>query len=163
MATVIFAKNSTFEHPLLTAGRPTRRGDGAMLPKLDGNPESKTILLVEDDILVRSVVAEALREARFTVVEAASADEAWAYLAADGKMDLLFSNIGMPGPANGVDLARRVRSSWPSVPVILASGSFRSQNIRELGVFLSKPFRLSAAISLVREALGINNAVDNNE
>jgi|HubBroStandDraft_6_1064221.scaffolds.fasta_scaffold653784_2 CheY-like chemotaxis protein len=131
-----------------------------MLPKLDGNPELKTILLVEDDILVRSVVAEALREALFTVVEAASAEEAWDYLAADGKMDLLFSNIGMPGPASGLDLARKVRAAWPSVPVILASGSFRSQNIRELGVFLHKPFRLSEATSLVRKALGLNNVLE---
>jgi two-component system, response regulator PdtaR len=131
-----------------------------MLAKLDDNPASKTILLVEDDILIRSVVAEALREALFTVVEAASAEEAWAYLAARGKMDLLFSNIGMPGPTNGLDLARKVRMAWPSVPVILASGSFRSQNIREFGVFLPKPFRLSAATSLIRKALGLNNALD---
>lgn len=131
-----------------------------MLPKLEDDPDLKTILLVEDDILVRSVVAEALREESFTVVEAASAEEAWAYLASGGKMDLLFSNIGMPGPASGLDLAQKVRATWPAVPVILASGSFRSQNIREVGVFLHKPFRLSEATSLIRKALGLNNALE---
>jgi DNA-binding NtrC family response regulator len=134
-----------------------------MVPKLDDDPGLMSILLVEDDILIRAVVAEAMRDARFTVVEAASAEEAWAYLAAGGRMDLLFSNIGLPGPTNGLDLAQKVRTERPSVPVILASGSFMSQNIRALGLFISKPFALSAAVSLVREALGLNNTMDDND
>jgi CheY-like chemotaxis protein len=123
-----------------------------MMAEPKSDPVSVRILLVEDDVLVRAVSAETLRLAGFTVVEATNADEAWSYLANGEEVDLVFSDIQMPGSMTGVDLARRLRSEHPALPVILTSGRAGSDG---LGRFLPKPFRPSQLVSLIREHLGI--------
>ena len=71
------------------------------------------ILLVEDEVLVRMVIAEELRDAGYTVIEANSADEALDLLR-HGEVDVqvIFSDVRMPGTIDGAMLARIVRSSW---------------------------------------------------
>ena len=64
-------------------------------------PAHARILVVEDEPLIRFVIAEALRELGVSVVEAASADEAWQYLTAVGSADLVFTDHRMPGSMTG--------------------------------------------------------------
>jgi CheY-like chemotaxis protein len=120
----------------------------------DSDPElsSARILVVEDDVLVRAVGAETLRLAGFTVIEAASADEAWAYLRTGEAVDLVFSDIQMPGSLTGVDLARLLRAIRPELPIILTSGRAGPEG---LGRFLMKPYMPSELVPLVCELLGI--------
>jgi CheY-like chemotaxis protein len=125
-----------------------------MLPELDSSPAAARILIVEDDVLIRAIVADELRSAGFSVVEAASADEALSYLKAGGQTDLVFSDIWMPGSLNGLDLARQLRDKYPSLPIILASGNFSSQNLVDFGLFLRKPYDVEHAVAMVSEALG---------
>jgi CheY-like chemotaxis protein len=82
----------------------------------------KTILLVEDNDLVRAYAEGVLSDIGYTVISAASADEALAHLAAPAAdVDLIFSDIVMPG-TSGIELARRVHKSHPGMIVLLASG-----------------------------------------
>jgi two-component system, response regulator PdtaR len=78
-----------------------------------------TILIVEDDVLVRSLVAAYLRECGFDVVEANGADEAIRVLQAEVPIDIVFSDIQMPGSMDGFGLAQWVRRERPWLKVIL--------------------------------------------
>lgn len=102
------------------------------------------ILVVEDDMLVRSIAAAYLRECGFDVVEANGADEAIRVLQADVRIDIVFSDIQMPGSMDGFGLARWVRRERPSLKVILTSGAVRSAkeagDLCEHGPILAKPY-----------------------
>jgi CheY-like chemotaxis protein len=80
----------------------------------------KTILLVEDNDLVRAFADGLLADLGYAVISTGSADEAQARLA-DGGIDLVLSDIVMPG-MSGIELARRVRRDSPRLPVLLATG-----------------------------------------
>ena len=125
-----------------------------MVPRPEEQPGMARILLVEDDVLVRLLIADELRMAGLTVIEAASADEALVYLGAGGHADLVFTDIEMPGTMNGLEMARHLRAWTPALPVILTSGKFMSQNIGGLGLFIAKPYSVEQAVQLVLEQLG---------
>jgi CheY-like chemotaxis protein len=82
------------------------------------------ILVVEDEVLIRFDIAEALRGLGVSVVEAASADEAWQYLTAGGSVDVVFTDHRMPGSMTGGQLATRIRRQYPSLVVIVTSAYF---------------------------------------
>src|SRR3546814_7896167 len=86
-----------------------------MKPQPDLEPTMPRVLVAEDDTLVRIAIAEALRDAGFRVMEAASADEALAYLEAAERVDLVFSDIQMPGSLDGFGMARRLRGRPPEI------------------------------------------------
>ncbi len=83
---------------------------------------SATVLVAEDDGEVREVAAELLREAGFRVLAAADGREALALLGRGERVDVLFSDVVMPGGISGLDLARRAREMRPDIAVLLASG-----------------------------------------
>ena len=103
-----------------------------------------TILVVEDDVLVRSVVAAYLRERAFDVIEANSADEAIRLLRTDVVVDLVFSDVNMPGSMDGLGLAQWLHGERPALPIILTSGEARSakeaSDLGEPRPFLAKPY-----------------------
>ena len=125
-----------------------------MVPRPEEQPKLARVLLVEDDVLVRLMIADELREAGLAVIEAASADEALAYLGAGGHADLVFTDIEMPGTMNGLEMARHLKAWTPSLPLILTSGKFMPQNVGSLGLFISKPYSVDRAVQLVLEQLG---------
>ena len=114
-----------------------------------------TVLVVEDECLVRLDAAQTLREAGFAVVEAANADEALAVVARGEDVDLLFTDINMPGPIDGLELARRVNRLRPRVHVLLTSGKVRPGRgqIPGDGVFISKPYSSTAVARMVSAML----------
>jgi CheY-like chemotaxis protein len=118
-------------------------------------PAVPYVLLVEDEAVIRALLAEELRSYGLTVVEAANADEAWAYLQTGGAAHLIFSDVTMPGSMNGVDLIRRVKSAYPTTKAILTSGNPGAANMAELGLFLPKPYRLSEAAATALRCLGL--------
>lgn len=111
------------------------------------------ILLVEDEILIRLDLADQLRHAGMNVVEAATADEAWRFIKSGGRVDLIFSDVQMPGSMDGVGLARRVKVEHPEFKVILTSGT-RTDGIQGLAAFMPKPSMPGAVVSIIREILG---------
>jgi len=81
-----------------------------------------TVLIVEDEVLIREAVTDHLRECGFLVLEACDAEEAIEILEAGVDIDVVFSDIRMPG-MGGVALAKWVSENRPGTPVFLASGN----------------------------------------
>jgi PAS domain S-box-containing protein len=111
------------------------------------------LLVVEDDEDVRHVTVSALESLGFRVIEAEDGDEALARLMADSSVDLIVTDVKMPGSLTGTDLARRVRSEWPWIRILLTSGYVDAEE--ELGSFdvLFKPYRVAELAKKVQEVL----------
>ncbi len=114
------------------------------------------LLLVEDEFLIRLTLAEVLQDAGYEVMEAEDADEALAQLA-QGPVDLLLTDIQLPGPADGNELAKRVRALIPELPVIFMTGrpepgGTRLAGVRELTI--AKPYLPSEVCAAVARLLG---------
>jgi CheY-like chemotaxis protein len=101
------------------------------------------ILVVDDEVMVRNFVAEYLRDCGFATVGAASATEAIAVLSSDLHIDVVFTDVEMPGPMNGFGLAQWVRQHRPGLKVVLTSGNpGKAAEARELCIgegFIPKP------------------------
>jgi CheY-like chemotaxis protein len=123
----------------------------------DHRPPPETILFVEDEVLTRMDMAEFLRQSGYRVSEAASAAEAIDALNSKFAVDLVVTDIRMPGETDGFGLAEWVRNNRPGVEVILSSGDPRSkeraEGLPELGPFLPKPYTGRALLDLVKQAL----------
>lgn len=115
--------------------------------------EPATILIAEDEVLVRGVVAEHLRDAGFQVIEASNAAEAVDVLESGEPVDLVFSDIAMPGIMNGVMLARWIHQHRPDVRVVLASGSTQSAQALPGERLFLKPYELGEVEAHIRDAL----------
>ena len=82
-----------------------------------------TVLVVDDEILVRMVIAAYLRDCGFDVVEAGNADEAVRVLEVGIRVDIVFSDVNMPGSLDGFGLAQWLRRERPGLNIILTSGA----------------------------------------
>jgi CheY-like chemotaxis protein len=80
-----------------------------------------TVLIVEDDFLIRDCAADALHEHGFEVLLAANGPDALRLLEGS-HVDAVFTDINMPGEFDGLGLARRVRQRWPHVAIVITSG-----------------------------------------
>ncbi len=114
-----------------------------------------TVLVVEDEVVVRALVAEEMRAAGLQVVEAGTADEAWAYLQAGGYADLLFSDVRMPGSMDGVELTRLVRLAYPCMKIVMTSGNMGPRNMGAFDGFMQKPYSFEQAVSVAGSLLGL--------
>jgi CheY-like chemotaxis protein len=123
---------------------------------------AKTILVVEDDRDVREVALAVLEGTGFRVLDAASGDDAYRLLLAhpDLRIDLLFTDVVMPGRFDGIDLANAARELRPAIRVLYATGFaslVRPDRDSDLqGPVLRKPYRprelLAAIVDLLEEA-----------
>jgi DNA-binding NtrC family response regulator len=131
-------------------------GSCADASKISEAIRRRVVLVVEDEILVRIAVADYLRDADYWVIEAANAAEAVAIFSSGEQVDIVFSDIRMPGPMDGVALARWVADHHPGVPVLLTSanaGPVRSAEFLARDAFLPKPYLLENVASSLRRCL----------
>ena len=114
-----------------------------------------TVLVVEDEGLVRVDAAETLRDAGFTVLEAANAEQALAVVVRGTDLDVLFTDINMPGRMDGLELARRVSRLRPNIHLLLTSGKARPARgqIPAAGAFIPKPYSPTAMTDAVSRML----------
>src|SRR4051794_28119188 len=113
---------------------------------------STVILLVEDEVLVRMVAADVLEDAGFTVLESTNAEEALRLLETRPDVQVLFTDVNMPGALDGLGLAQAVHERSPGVGILIGSGRIRP-GIGELPVgarFIAKPYAPSALTDAVR-------------
>jgi PAS domain S-box-containing protein len=110
--------------------------------------EHRTILFVDDDSNIRSLVSEMLRISGHTVIEAEDGRTAMSLLQSDHSIDYLFTDIVMPNDMNGVQLMTAARAARPGLPTLLASG-YPREVLRDLGQipedvsFIAKPYSLT--------------------
>jgi CheY-like chemotaxis protein len=106
------------------------------------NADHPTILVADDDELIRLHASELLEESGYTVVEADNAEEALQIMEARKDVRLLFTDIQMPPGINGLELAREVHKRWPSVLLVITSGQVQPtrSEIADDGRFLRKPY-----------------------
>lgn len=110
-----------------------------------------TILVVDDDVLLRLSVAYEFRAHGYTVIEAASADEALSILQSGAVVHAVFTDVRMPGSLDGIGLARRLHAEWPEIIVVLASGSAPRVDLAQIKVagFFPKPYEPSCVMKLI--------------
>ncbi|WP_019142500.1 histidine kinase famiy protein [Noviherbaspirillum massiliense] len=142
-------------HPAPSAGLPEAT------PALNWSAEAilgrKTILVVDDSQDVRELTEGFLQSQGYRVITAQSGEDALRMLDRYGDIDLLFTDVIMPGGMNGLQLAEHVRTRQPAIPVLLATGYMeelqsRGQQGSQFNI-LAKPFRLAELADKVRKAL----------
>jgi CheY-like chemotaxis protein len=116
---------------------------------------SEAVLVVEDEALVRMVAVDALSDSGLRLYEAADADEALGLLGEHPDIALVFTDINMPGPIDGLRLVERVHQLWPKIALIVTSGRERllDRQLPDHGTFLAKPYRASQLVELVRRKM----------
>ncbi|UQD73338.1 PAS domain S-box protein [Bradyrhizobium japonicum] len=135
---------------------PAAVGEGVPPSTIEGGHE--TILVVEDDRLVRDYVLAQLHSLGYVTLEAANAAEALAIVATGKPFDLLFTDVIMPGKLNGRQLADEVSKTRPDLRVVYTSGYTENAIIHhgrlDSGVLLlAKPYRKSDLARIIRKAL----------
>jgi two-component system, response regulator PdtaR len=118
-------------------------------------PRATVILIIEDEFLVRLSVAAYLRDSGYTVIEVSNASEALIVIASQTHIDLVFSDIRIPGWMDGEVLANWLSIRRPEIPVILTSGvitpplKYKTNAFR----FIPKPYVLANVEKAIRELL----------
>jgi two-component system, response regulator PdtaR len=118
--------------------------------------EGPTILVVEDEFLIREDAAETIEKAGFGVIQAGSADEAIAILEARLDIHVVFTDVQMPGSMDGLKLAGFVRDRWPPIKILATSGFVKvgPGDLPAGSVFLAKPYRGPEMIATLRKLIG---------
>lgn len=124
----------------------------------ESNQAADTVLVVEDEALIRLVIAEYLRDCGYKVIEAVSADEAIVVLQqTERRVDVVFSDIEMPGTRDGFGLAQWVRVNRPGVEIILTGSVARAvnaaSNLCEDQGNVPKPYAPQAVLDRIRRLL----------
>ncbi|UXS05473.1 response regulator (plasmid) [Agrobacterium tumefaciens] len=116
-----------------------------------------TVLIVEDDALIRMDVADYLASEQINPVEAVNADEALAILQKRDDIQIVFTDVNMPGAMDGIELARLVRERWPALGIIVASGMVRPQRstLPDDARFFEKPYDLERLSASMRAMVSI--------
>ena len=131
-----------------------------MIKKIEAQ---ETILVVEDDVLVRMPIAQYLRDCGYKVIEAVNADEAMAVLLhQETAVDVVFSDIEMPGTVDGFALAKWIREHRPGLDVLLAGTVPRAiesaKELCEQGP-VPKPYEAQTVHNHIRRLLAARKAV----
>ena len=115
---------------------------------------SPLVLVVDDEAILRLLAADVLEEHGFRVVEAEDAEAALKVLAEQPDVRVLFTDINMPGPLDGLDLAREVHARWPAIKLVVTSGRLRllEEEIPDSGRFVAKPYSPGTLVEEIRQA-----------
>ena len=112
-----------------------------------------TILIVEDDPMLRADTMSTLEDAGMQVVERADADEALGFLL-ENSTDIaaVFTDINMPGHSDGVHLAEMISRHWPHIGVLVTSGYARpSRDLPARAHFIPKPWRVEQIVAAMQD------------
>ncbi len=121
-----------------------------------------TVLVVEDNLDVRKIVCRLLRDFGCSILEASSGAAALEILQSDRKIDLMFTDVVMPGGMSGTDLVQAARRLRPGIKTLLTTGfaeaSLRNQaEFADAGEILSKPYRRQDLARKIKSVLGLNS------
>jgi CheY-like chemotaxis protein len=132
----------------------------AAAPCWQGSKQNATILVVENNLRLRRIVVRQLVKAGYQVAEAGDAEAALSILSTDQPIDLLLSDILIPGEMDGRELARAALALRPALRLVLTSGYCVSASLgtEPPAMLLSKPYRRDELIRIVRATIGAPGA-----
>ena len=111
--------------------------------------------MVEDEILVRLIAAEDLRTQGFRVIEAADAHEALTIVEAVARIDLVVTDVKMPGTLDGLGLARVLRLSHPHLKIVVVSGEKLDADAAAVAdMVFAKPYDGPRLVRAIRDLIG---------
>jgi CheY-like chemotaxis protein len=112
------------------------------------------ILVIDDEVLTRIVIADYLRECGYRVFEAGNAEDAVTILGSQLEVDIVFTDLELPGSSSGLELARWIRKRHPNVKVIVTSGLYSSAELAgelcEAGPPIAKPYHSDMVVERIR-------------
>lgn len=115
---------------------------------------TQTILLVEDEFVIRLMLGDALRDAGYHVLEAGDGAEGLAVLLSGQPIDLMVTDVRMPGDIDGIELSRGSKASDASRPVIVWSGHLLPEEADPADAFVSKPYLAQQLIDIIERLIG---------
>ena len=123
------------------------------------------IMVIEPDVIVRTEIAEFLRECGYKVIEGITARDVWTIIDAKVRIDVVFSELHLPGETDGFALARRLRQTHPDVDVILSTGvagaAEKAKDLCEEGP-ITKPYRAEDVAARIHRLLESRRAAARN-
>jgi two-component sensor histidine kinase/CheY-like chemotaxis protein len=127
-----------------------------MVPIDTGSTPVPNVLVVEDEMVLRMRAVDIVEDAGFMPVEAVNADEAIAILESRSDIDLLFTDIQMPGSMDGLKLAHAVHDRWPGIKIILVSGQVKPSDAERPADsrFFGKPLGVGQMINELQAMIG---------
>lgn len=156
-----------FRFSATESGAPGTYEQGSRCPTMSGNlasslavlpamwAERPTILLVEDEVIIRMMLADELRGRGFNVVEAQNADEALTLLQSRAPVGLVLTDVQLPGSMDGIALARLLRATRPELKVVIASGNISFAPGGDIAhAFFVKPYKPDDIVKCAEALLG---------
>jgi DNA-binding NtrC family response regulator len=115
----------------------------------------RTVLVVEDEALIRMCSVSTLEDAGYNVVEAGNSAEALAILARPNLISIMMTDVQMPGTMNGLGLIARVLNDRPDIRSIVASGTTTAQDASDAGAFgmIAKPFMAQTLVDAIHDTI----------
>lgn len=110
------------------------------------------VLLVEDEELISMIVADELRDRGFAVEEVASGEDALRHLQSGAPVDVIFTDVNLPGSIDGGELAKRARAMRPDLPILYASGRYAEFGLKGMvarSLFVPKPYSPAEVCTLI--------------
>jgi CheY-like chemotaxis protein len=127
-----------------------------MSPNLARRPQTiPSILVIDDEIIARAVIADYLRECGYRVFEAGHPDDAITILNSELAIDIVFTDLDLPGHSTGLELARWIRKRYPNIKVIVTSGHYSAAELAgelcDAGPPITKPYHSDAVVERIRK------------
>jgi two-component system, response regulator PdtaR len=120
--------------------------------------DRRTVLVVEDEVLIRFTIAQDLMDAGFHVIQAASGVEALQLLRTSVEVDLVSTDINMPGGVDGIELARQLRALRPHAKIVFVSSTAKLSDLDGLAdLCFDKPYHVSDLVAGIQQLLGIED------
>jgi two-component system, response regulator PdtaR len=122
--------------------------------------EKTVILVVEDEAIIRMGTVQMLEDAGFAVLEACNADVALKILESRINVNVVLTDIQMPGSLSGLELAHIIRDRWPLIHLVVTSGQKAptQDEFPKMGRFIRKPYAPKDVLKSLEELLGPNPA-----
>ena len=125
-----------------------------------------TVIVLEPDVIIRTEIAEFLRQCGYRVIEGITANDVWTLLDAKVPLNIVFSEVHLPGETDGFALARNLRQSRPDVDVLLVRGiagaAEKVEDLCEDGP-MKKPYRAEDVAARIQLLLGRRRSAARND
>lgn len=117
-----------------------------------GRGKKQTVLVVEDETFIRLDAVEVLEEAGYEAIEARTGDEALAILQVRRDIDLVWTDVNMPGSINGLDLSKWIAVERPDIGVVITSGMVRpaASSLPSKTLFFDKPYSFEQILGAIK-------------